>query len=268
MKTISIKYIFALLLLAVTLSSCEKEITMDLHPSEPRVVIEGVVQEGEFAKIRLTMSKNYDDETPYTPIEGATVKLSDDKGNTETLLLAPSGAYESINMKGELGASYKLLVEVDGQTYTSETKMPSSITIDTLFIIKFFSETYLAKTIIKDKPGEDNYYRFIVNYNQKEMPTILIDDDDKKDGRLIERTLPFNGDDDELVEMEVNDHLRVEMRCITKEAFDFYKAWDSLLNGGSQVNPPSNIKGGALGFFHAFTTSFIEHTVTAEDLNQ
>lgn len=268
MKTNSIKYIFVLLLFTLIFSSCEKEITMDLHPSEPRLVIEGVVQEGEYAKIRLTMSKNYDDETPYDPVEGATVKLSDDRGNTETLLLAPSGSYESVSIKGEQGVSYKLLVEVGGQTYTSETKMPSAITIDTLYIENIYSDYFLPKTIIKDKAGEDNYYRFIVNYNQKEMPIILLESDEKRDGRLLERILPFNGEDDEFIEMGTNDHFRIEMRCITEEAFDFYMAWDKLINGNFQANPPSNIEGGALGLFQAYSTSFIEHTVTAEDLQK
>lgn len=266
MKTIYIKHIWVLFILVSTFSSCEKEITMDLHPSEPRLVVEGIVQEGEYAKIRLTMSKDYNNNDPYKPVEGAIVRLNDSKGNIETLNLASSGAYESVSIKGEQGVDYKLTIELDGNTYTSEAKMPSSVIIDTIFIYNITSDYYIPKTIIRDIPNEENYYRFIVSHNGKEKPSILLEDDYKRDGRLIERMLPYNDEDDEYIDMVVGDLFRVEMRCITKEAFDFYDAWDQIINGQAQANPPSNIKGGALGLFQAYTTSFKEYTVTADDL--
>lgn len=265
MKSFRIRYILGLAITAIFLSSCEKEISLDLKSSTPRLVIEGIVQDGEYAKLKISKTKDYNDTNDYPFIPDATVTLRNDKAETETLVFdSEDGLYKSKTMRGEQGVTYYLTVDVENNTYTSESKLPYIVNIDSIYIYKMMKDVFYPMAVYKDSPNEENYYKFIVNHNDVKMPTILLDKDEDRDGRRIERILFFNLEDDEYIDIYEGDRFVIDIQCISKPVFDFYDAWDRIVV--DQANPPCNITGGCLGYFNTYSTSSKEYIVKKEDL--
>lgn len=253
------------MLFAFSLTSCEKEIEIDLKSAPQRLVIEGVIKDGENALVKITKTKNYDDYNGYPPVTGATVTISDDRGNSDVLTFnSATEAYESSTIKGEQGVTYYLSVDVEDKIYTAESKLPNLIVLDSIYIYKFMTDTYMPMAIFQDIANEKNFFRFIVTYNDIKMPTILLMNDEDRDGREIRRILPFSEEDDEFIEIHEGDRFSIEMQCITEPILEFYNGWANI--SMAQANPPSNIKGGALGFFSTYTSSTKEYIVTSDDL--
>jgi hypothetical protein len=250
-------FILALLLFP----SCEKEIRMDLKSVEPQLVIEGLIPVDSLAKVRLTTSKDFFDNNIYPPVENAIVTVSDDIGNTEMLHLLPSGWYVADHITGAEGRTYFLTVETGGKTYTSVSTMPHAVPVDsvTMFYIPAFQEAYPMVNLI-DPKGIDNYYRFILNINGRRIPDIDVDSDEDRDGKKINRILPFDDQFNDKKGIEKGDTVSIEVRYIDKGTHHFFMTLSMM--GMSLANPDSNIEGGALGYFSAY--SFSKTSIVAD----
>lgn len=249
-----LKYnILYLLAVSLFLISCEKEIEIDLHPSTPRLVIEGLVPENEFARVKLTMSKDYGPDNNYPAVTGATVVISDNKGNSDILQLGTDGWYHSSVIKGVVGNTYNLLVKSEGEEYTSQSTMPNFVALDSVYMYFIPAmEGPFPMAVFQDPAGIDNYYRFLLKINNKRMHIVLAGSDEDKDGQLMERILPFNKVQNNDEEIKKGDLISVEMQCIDKGVHKFFDTWAMM--DQSLANPQSNIKGGALGYFSAYTS--------------
>src|SRR5690606_10410340 len=108
-----------------------------------------------------------------------------------------------------------------------------------------------------DVPGA-NYYKFNVTLNDTLLNTandIIVVDDLLVDGNPI-RIPIFT------TEFQLGDSVEVELQSIDKNVFKFYQTMSAVASeaaGGpfsaTPANPESNIKGGALGVFGAYTSS-------------
>jgi hypothetical protein len=255
------KYLYYFILALLLFPSCEKEIRMDLKSVEPQLVIEGIIPVDSLAKVRLTTSKDFFDNNTYPPVENAIVTVSDDAGNTETLHLSSSGWYVAGHITGVEGRTYFLTVETAGKTYTSVSTMPHAVPVDsvTMFYVPAFQEAFPMVNLI-DPKGIDNYYRFILRINGRRMPDIDLDSDEDRDGKRINRILPFNDQFNDKKGIEKGDTISVEVQYIDKEAFHFFTTLAMM--GMSLANPDTNIEGGALGYFSAY--SFSKTSVEAD----
>lgn len=256
------KYILLLVAVTVLFSSCEKEITIDLNSSEPKVVIEGLVELDTLAYVKITMSKDYNADGNFPPVKGAIVYLSDDNGKEELLSQDNNGLYVSRNIKGEKNRTYSLKVTIDDQVFTSTSKMPDFVKIDSLFMyyIPAFKEAY-PMVRFQDMPGQLNYYRskLYVNGKRVKMGDDVTNNKDRE-GRVIDRIMYVEKNNLENDKIYKGDTIKTDLLCIDKGTYDYF---DSLSRMGmSQTNPTSNITGGALGYFSAFTKSTT--TVIAE----
>lgn len=261
------KYITTLLfstLLCIT-SACEDVIDVNLRSVDPQLVIEGVVRMDCPAEVSITKTKDFDDATTYAPITEAYVTITDDAGNVEVLHTNAEGKYVASTIVGAERRTYHLSVTYEEVEYTSISRMPPRVGIDSLTLwqlpIKDFPDPMIH---FKDPEGEENqYYRFIMAINGvRPTGSDRIEDDilstEFVDGNAIH--LPIfisyeaNRDDDPIVQGDV---VTVEMQCIDKGAYTFFDTLYSIDWG--LANPTSNIKGGALGYFSAysFTTADI-----------
>ncbi|MDR1809798.1 MAG: DUF4249 domain-containing protein [Prevotella sp.] len=240
--------IIALILFA----SCEKEIRMDLRSVEPQLVIEGLIPLDSAAKVRLTTSKDFFADHIYPPVENAVVTVSDDAGNSETLHLSPSGWYEASSLTGVEGRTYYLNVETDGKTYSSVSTMPYSVPVDSvgMYYIPAFQEAF-PMVYFTDPKGVDNYYRFFLSINGKKMPGVDIDSDEERDGKRVNHIMPFEDRYNDDKGIEKGDTILIEIQYISKDAFQFFLTLAMM--GMSNANPDSNIEGGALGYFSAYS---------------
>lgn len=263
-KKIRLYKFLYLFIVVISLSACEDMIDVELRSAEPRIVIEGNVRMDSLATIRITMTKDFSSTNEYLPVKDAIVKLWDDFGNKEILQLNDSGYYVSISIRGVEKRVYNLSVEHEGTLYTAVSQMPPVVKIDSLTLFEFPMIDYPTPMVHFAEPKgiENDYYRAIVYVNGKLPGTGYgLINGDYMDGLVIHERLSVstdNSNDDE-DPVKQGDELMVELQCIDEGA---YKFWETLMMIGTSLNnPTSNIKGGALGYFNAY--SFDRMTITA-----
>jgi hypothetical protein len=155
-----------LALALLTFTACEKSITVDLPTTEPRVVVEGTIEQDLPPFVLLTRTQGFFEPTNLASIAGtfiseATVTVFD--GTTthtldrvcsglltpEQLLQAAAATGIDVNLLananiciwtkldnsllGQEGRSYRLEVEADGKSLRSTTTIPNSIGADSLW---------------------------------------------------------------------------------------------------------------------------------------
>ncbi|MDR0873502.1 MAG: DUF4249 domain-containing protein [Prevotellaceae bacterium] len=136
------KKIILILALFTSLVSCNKSNLDEIGWTayEPKVVVEGSIESGQFASVLLSVSApisgKKDTATLLThAIRSAKVSVSD--GNeSEVLLLRrnnnrmPPFEYISQRIRGEVGKTYYLTVEYGGKIITAETRIPAPVPLD------------------------------------------------------------------------------------------------------------------------------------------
>ncbi len=130
-----IKY-FVLLLIAVSVCSCEKAIDLKLKDTTPQYVVEGVLtNQSGGCKVTLSQTKNFTADNSVVGIDGAQVTITDDNA-TYPLIAAGSGVYQNSALTGAYGHIYKLNVLVAGKIFTSTCAMPAAVALDSIYLVK------------------------------------------------------------------------------------------------------------------------------------
>lgn len=245
------------------LASCTKVIDVNLNNTDPKLVIEARVSDlAGPQRVRLSKTINFSDVNNFPPVTGASVILTDlSAGLIDTLDEVSPGHYATSNMPGVPGHSYSLRVSAEGKTYTSFSTMPQPVPFDSLYSedFAFFGDIYKNMVpIYTDPAGVENFYRFILTVNSKYKEQYSWDDR-FSDGRKNEGPLFDEGSDDDDEEEEertkAGDTATVEMQCIDEGAFRYFDSfYQASGNADAPANPVTNIQGGALGYFSAFTT--------------
>lgn len=245
-------------------TSCEKEIEIDLKTAEPKVVIEGLVELNRLAIVKITKTSGYNSSEGYKVVDNANVLISNDLGLSEQLHYYNDGVYLAYSIRGEAGRTYNLTVTVEEEEFTSVSTMPTFVGIDSLYL-EYFSSLKEAFPMVRfqDIAGEKNYYRHKLYVNSKRINMgNSVTDDWNRDGALITRILPIDGKqlenkDEKLLK---GDTIHTELICIDEGVYKYFETLGNI--GMNLTNPTTNIKGGALGYFSAFTKS--EQTVFAD----
>lgn len=246
MKNAAILFLFGFLFL----SSCEKVIQLDLKNSEQQVVIEAFVTEGEsehLVKITKTLGLDQDEEMPT--VDGALVVLSDNTGNSQTLLGLGNGVYKATAFPAYSGRTYTLSVSVEGKNFTASSTIPGQVPLDSLTLSTYvFGDTINTVTpSFLDPAGIANYYKFRVLVNDTLIPSIFLQDDQFIDGNRNEQPL-FS------TSFSTNDTVTVELLGIDKAVYKYFYALEQN-ESATPANPVSNFSGGCLGYFMARTRS-------------
>ena len=186
---------FLIFILATSFLACEKEITVDLPQAEPKIVVEGSIEQGNPPFVLLSKSQGYFDPIDINSLQnlylqGATVIVSNGT-ITDTLQQICSSqipedllplvteitgftaeqlqtidicAYLSFNeaIWGELGKIYDLRVEYEGEVVTSSTKINELVQLDsTWFQISGNTDSLgFAYAILEDPDSLGNAYRW------------------------------------------------------------------------------------------------------------
>ena len=173
------KVYICLLFLVLCFCGCETPVSVKLPGKENKKVIEGWIENDQSAVVIVSNSLSYfskiDSAAIFASIDkNATVKITDDMGNSEQLQLGFSlehifgvlgGAYVGKTIKGVPGHTYTLYVESEGKTYTSQTTIPqNSVMVDSLSMQMLFSNDTTASLRIyfHDDPATYNCYRFFL----------------------------------------------------------------------------------------------------------
>ncbi len=233
--------------------SCEKVVNVDLKNAAPGIVIEGIVDNsGNPAIVMVSKSVAFSAENIYPAVTGAAVKIADDLGNSFTLTEGPVGTYTNAALIGVSGRTYTLTVMAEGKKYTAVSIMPQQVNLDSLFQekITISKASIIANARFNDPIGFGNSYQFVETVNRKRNKTIFILDDQYQDGGTITNQLI-----DEDIDLKAGDSVLVEMQCLDKNIYRYFKGMADLQGGNTvPANPDSNITNGALGYFSANTS--------------
>lgn len=263
MKRKSFYYICMFIATAFVVSACEDIIDVDLRSVEPRLVIEGTIRMDDVARVRITKTKDFGSTNEYVPINNAVVTVEDDAGNKEQLNFDESGSYIAGMISGVENRTYKLTVVYEEKEYTATSFMPPVVEIDSLTLWKFPMTDYPYPMVhFVDPKGQVNeYYRYVVYVNgERPDKREKLFSAEFTDGSIIREPLFVRSEDEDEDAIHQGDEITVEMQCVDKDVYTFFSTLSMVEN--NLTNPTSNIKGGALGYFGAY--SFARKSITAE----
>ncbi len=160
------------MLIAATLTSCEKDIDVDLPAYQSKIVIEGSIESGEPAMVFITRStdyfQKYDMETITNMfVTDAVVTVTNQSGIVDSLRFMMDPAqpmpvfYKGSTVLGETGGTYKLKVVVGGKEYLSTTTILPAIPLDSMNFVEQDESNHagIVRASFTDPAGVHNYYR-------------------------------------------------------------------------------------------------------------
>jgi hypothetical protein len=220
------------------LSGCVKYYEMDLPEKDKRLVFEGVfTNENKSCTFMLSQTTKYSYKYYYGQYvyeKGATLILSDNAGNMDTLIEISSGRYrtDSSKIRGVIGRSYKMdIITQNGKHYVSTfEKMANVPPIDSIYYerdindrSKTFPSSYRDNVYIDWHDPKDtvNYYMEYVTYYwnniwQDKYRWSSVFNDYTIDGQSLKKMIVYSGYDGKYFLIKVN------IYSLTKENYDYW----------------------------------------------
>lgn len=244
--------------LVLILASCQEKVDIDLGDTEPKVVIEGYWStDSSRSRIQVSKTIDYFSTDVPPPVTDAIVEVSD--GQT-TLVLSHNGAgfYRPPHgYKADTGKTYYLKVIVDGVEYKSKSTLYPMFDVDPnlQFDFKpasgFIEEGYAVTYYSIDNRPQEVYTRF--NFGQNDTifdQEIIFTNADLIKGQTRPFELPF-------YRAQSGDSVMLIFSSLDVPVATYFNALANLNSGAPgpfqtpPANPPTNIEGGAVGYFMA-----------------
>lgn len=177
-------FVNVLLYVVIGLSSCQSEIEVKLPNYEPKLVVEGYIENGQVARVMLSRSLPYFETIDLNYIVqnvlvmDAVVTITSSDGETERLNLTldeESPLYYSYkgHILGKENTAYSLKIEWGGQVYTANTTIPHTFELDSIGFYKdaeVLEDTMRSiRVLMTDDPSENNYYQYMVKVHGKKL---------------------------------------------------------------------------------------------------
>lgn len=254
-------------LLAMLFVRCEDQISINLNDGDPRIVIEAdITNHSNRQFVRISRTVSFSDTVPYDPVSGAQVLVTDDRGRQFEFLEGAPGEYTTDRLRGASGRAYILEVVVDGERYTAQSAMPAHVPIDSVSSStnEFFGVSRKALHVhFQDPLDEPNYFRYRMAVNDSIYVNMGVFNDKFTNGRYVTHDL-FNID----VELKHGDDIIIIRNQIDGSMYRYWYGI-AMLNPAAAApsNPPSNITGGALGYFSAHTTVVLRVNISDDSVD-
>jgi len=274
-----------LLMTLVLLAACHPDPNLDVIPYEQKLVIDGSIEDKGFARIFLSYSASY-----FEPIDSAnifqlvvgTAKVTVSDGTTSEILTLrrdnnyfPPYIYESTGIRGEVGKTYTLTVDLKGQRYTASTTIPPPAKFNSLWFEDIPGKDSLGYLYgsVTDDPNTENFYRVFtkrVNTDTKYIPIYLSAVSDQYfNGKTFTFSIlrgpeSFTNIIDDLY-FKKGDTVQVKLCTMDKAHFDFWRTVERELyvvgnpfaSSGNEII--SNIDGKkALGVWGGYGVSYYQ----------
>ena len=259
------------------ISSCTERIDIELDETYTRLVVFGSITTDttrHFVDLSTTSSYYYNEAPPK--VSGASVEISDDLGNVETLTEVAPGKYAtSSGFAAVVGRIYTLRIElqeaINGhKTYTASSEVNQIFPIDSIGLVHqpdWGEKGFYEVTCYYQDPPSRDIYMFNI-FKNGELLTDTIND------RFISDDAFFNGNytngigvgyldqSDEREVLRPGDTVTFQGCNIPEEYFNFVlelqseTGFQTPLFSGPPANVKSNINNGAAGFFAAYSVSY------------
>ena len=245
------------ILILFVLGSCTEKIELDLENNTPEIIIEGSISNYfDNHRVTITKSQGYYNFNLPEPVENAVVQIISQL-DTFHLFEVSEGVYITGYIKGIPGNTYTLIINTGNHIFTAQSSMPSEPVIDSIKFEKNKNESWGFDVLLyTQEPPEDNYYYWglMKDYNPViSMDKLRFANDDLINGNYL------SGLKVHAIEAEPGSRVTLIMASIPEDYFNYClsilketKYSDSPFEP-APANPETNIKGGALGFFHAYS---------------
>lgn len=256
--------VFAILFIATT-GCYEPSDTETFDKGDRVVVIEGKVAFlDSTSTVIVSRTVDATDTVDCEFIDNALVYLRDDNGNSAQLEYVGNGIYQTNEIEGQIGNSYLLTVDVEGERYSAIDKMPNQIFIDSVLVEYQDSYTifdtigYYVSIFSTRNADTLQYYRIEVERNGEKL-------DDYSNLWLFE--------DSHLTEsfkmvipqkFDVGDNVVVDVYSLSSNVYEYFSGLSKQFTTNfSNIQPPltnpeTNIRPTALGCFQASSVARVE----------
>ena len=262
-------------LITAGLCSCEKESMQEAY--QQTLVVEGWIENDDFPVVILTKTlpvsrefQQVDNLEDYL-VRWAKVTVSDGENSVVLTgryddMFYPPYVYTTSRIKGEVGKTYYLTVEVDNYYATAKTTICSPPDLDSYKVVKVTGNDtlYQITASFRDYPQEKNYYQFFtkVGENTGHYLSAFLGsiDDEQLQAELVEIPV-YRGF--MLSEKEYTPYfckgekVSVKFAQLDAEAFHFWDQYSKAESLSSNMflsvsaSLPSNIIGG-VGYWSGF----------------
>ena len=261
---------YLLFVFAIIITSCSSDNVSEQKSLESKLVVEGWIEEGDYAQVLLSSSIPVTDVIDSTnilnhAIRAAKITISD--GTTSEVLRVktdknrvPPFVYFGSTLKGEAGKQYSLKIEYLNRIVEATTIIPGTVSLKSAEYVKKVETDTTGYVFVKfdDPINEKNYYQiatkiegeepifvpsFYGNLDDKNFTTSPISVQINRGVLLFPKTkfTPYFAD---------GDLIHVKLRTQNKDALDFWNSWQNeIVNSRNPIYPAntslkSNIKGG------------------------
>ena len=215
-------YNLTIVLSAMCLAACQKDIVVDIEPEQPRLAIYSMLQPDSLISVYVSSSKSVTDATPLRAIDDAEVTLTVDGLAPQLLTLvdAEQGHYRA-DFVPQPGVTYQLSVTAPGYPPAeANTQMPRPVAIRqadyTISLTNQVSDCgdrpqcadtitrYAIAITFQDFPSEQNFYE--ISGSQEYATEQQVYDsltDDTSTVQITQRGLIYNRSDDPVLQEEV-----------------------------------------------------------------
>jgi hypothetical protein len=277
------------LLFIVTLTSCEKEVHINMSSSPTQVVVQGAVETGQPPYVFLTSTISFFSKVDLSTLEnsfihGADIKVSDgsktitlreytfDTGTANKFYIYTIDTATLGNIIiGEAEKTYSLTITHNGKVYSAVSKIPSMRGIDSMWFAAPLFKTprtpdsakqLFANFTDPDTPG--NYVRYFTRRNSQQFYAGDQFNDEVVNGKPL-TNIPLyagfqntqNATADSLRYFYKGDTVTLRWSGIDKNVYKFWNTFSyarSALGNpfASPINLQTNITGGALGIWGGY----------------
>ena len=273
----------------MVVTSCEKDIAIELDQAEPKLVVEAIIENGKGPNVILSRSIGYfstispdllmnsfvHDAEVYVSNGTVTHKLKEYAVPVSAAITLFYYGIDSSNLAtafvGELDHGYSLRIISEGQEYTATTTIPKiTKRIDSLWT-KPAPDGDSSKAVVMvratDPAGFGDYIRYFTRSNGGPFypPLNATFDDLFVDGTTYEIQLApgvnRNTEDREETYFTRGDTVIFKLSNIDKATYEFWRTMEfSYASVGNPFSTPtkilSNISDGALGYFGGYASQY------------
>jgi hypothetical protein len=267
--------------LVTVLFSCEEVVQLDLTQAEPRLVIEAQVTNQSGSQfVKVTRTDDFYGSGPTPRVTDAVVTVADDLGNEYVFVHNPNNHADSSGIyipqtpfAGQIGRTYFLTVDADGERFEASDKLLSVIAMDSMKYQvneleaddpKEPGKFYELLMFATEPQNEKNYYLFKF-YRNDSLIYYLDTDIYYNDDELLAEKIDGVPSP---VYYGVGDSGRVEIYSLSRVGYVYYNDLFILLNndaggmfGPVPSTPRTNLSNGALGFFQVSAVTTTETVI-------
>lgn len=276
------KYIYILVAITIMIA-CTENFDVKLDSTYIRLVVQGSINnELKAHQVSLTKSADYFSNAPAPKVTGATVSISDGAGNNFNLTEVSDGLYETDTIAGEIGKTYTLTINYEGEIYTSSCYLNYCPPIDSINFGYYdygyssgdnsvLYDTTLSILLNALEPSTVGNFYLWNTYKNGILESDTLYEVSFSDDVFVNGNYLYNIEIQSVKDVSIGDTITLEMQAITKEYYNYIyqlmteTIWNMGPLDGPPANPTGNISNGAMGFFLAYSVENITAIVPNDD---